>query len=104
MQISKDTVIEKMLGELESAKAARTTKETAASMSHIKLLSELWLEEYEKKDNHEKEPTIKNASTSATYQALQQPDLKMAQQQQQMVVSTREDINEEKDDLSIFDF
>lgn len=102
MQVSKNTIIEKMAKELETAKHAKTIQETTASMGHIKLLSELWLDEYNKYSKNDDFSDGISIVPSATSHELQQADL--SQDQKQILESAEKKIRQEKDDFSIFDF
>jgi len=103
MEISKDTMLDKMLKEIHAAKSAPSTEEVTTSMSHIKLLCELWLDEYQKQGNDQEQAVMKGATISPTYR--QEPQESNDQtMQQQMLTEAHKEVSKEKDDFSIFDF
>lgn len=87
MQISNATVFKKMQKEIEAAKSAQTPPAIASHMANIKLISELWLEEYGKPDLH-------------SSHVLKQPVKTTVMEPTVDVTMTKK----EDKDMSIFDF
>lgn len=101
MDVSSATLLKKIREELKRIEQTSSTEAASASFSHIKVLSELWLEEYKQRDTK----TRKKVSAHPSVSTNDNMDVtQKASKEQQILASAQHEINEEEDDFSIFDF
>lgn len=101
MDVSSATLLKKIREELKRIEQTSSTEAASASFSHIKVLSELWLEEYQQRDTM----TSKKASAHPSVSINDNTDVtQKTSKEQQILASAQHEINEEDDGFSIFDF
>src|SRR5699024_5585743 len=101
MDVSSATLLKKIREELKRIEQTSSTEAASASFSHIKGVSELWLEEYKQRDTRtrKKVSAHQSGSTSDNMDVTQK-----AYKEQQRLTSAQHEIHEEEEELYIFDF
>lgn len=94
MQISDDSLLQKMQQALHQVQNSQSPHEAATHLANIKLLSELWLEAYNKRQGKRSEEMLpekkEHASQSVQHAKVASPSIS--------------ETDPEEDDFSIFDF
>lgn len=101
MDVSTTTLVKKVREELQKIEQTSSAEAASASFSHIKVLSELWLDEYQQREVRGSKQTSAHPSDSINDNTDATPK---ASKEQQILASAQHEINEEEDDFSIFDF